>query len=221
MTIRALVFDFDGLIIDSETPELEAWQETFRRYDCELTLEVWIDCVGRPPGSFDPCEHLGELYGGELDREAIREQTRSRTREIVFSQPALPGVENLLRAARQRGLKTGLASSSRHNWVEGHLERLGLLDCFDAIVCSEDTERHKPEPEPFLVVARALGVEPSEAIAFEDSAHGLTAANRAGMVAIAVPNPVTRHLHLEQAHLRLDSLDELTLDDLIARFERG
>ncbi|HUO85124.1 MAG TPA: HAD hydrolase-like protein, partial [Thermoanaerobaculia bacterium] len=112
MTIRALIFDFDGLIIDSESPELLAWQEVFVEHGCELSLEVWADCVGRPPGFFDPCEHLVQLSGRVVDTESVRARVRSRARKIVFEQTPLPGVVEWLASAWSLELRVGIASSS-------------------------------------------------------------------------------------------------------------
>lgn len=217
--IRALVFDFDGLILDTETPELMAWQETFAEHGCELTLEVWVDSIGRPPGSFDPCRHLAELARREIDLEFVREQTRVRARKAVWSQPLLPGVEELVMEARSAGMRVGIASSSSLGWVRGHLERFGIDDAFDAMVCREDTTRHKPDPAPYRAILEKLDVSSHEAIALEDSPHGLAAARAAGMICVAVPNQVTRQVPLSSAHLRFESLAEISLARLVRQAE--
>jgi len=217
MFILALVFDFDGLILDTETTDFQAWQEVFAAHGCELRLEVWADCVGRPAGHFDPFEHLERLSGVPIERDRIRAQRSARMRELNLLQPVLPGVLDYLRGARGLGLKVGLASSSDRAWVHGHLERLGLLEYFNTIKCVEDTGVHKPDPAPYLAVLATLGVPPAAAVAFEDSPHGVTAAKTAGMVCVAVPNPVTRRLGLDHADLVLDSLASLPLSGLLSR----
>jgi HAD superfamily hydrolase (TIGR01509 family) len=131
----------------------------------------------------------------------------------------LPGVVEYLREARGLGLKIGLASSSDRAWVHGHLGRLGLLHHFDTTTCVEDTGAHKPDPSPYLAVLETLSVAPSEAVAFEDSPHGIAAAKAAGMLCVAVPNSITRQLRLEQADYRLDSLALLPLSQLLSRLD--
>jgi HAD superfamily hydrolase (TIGR01509 family) len=189
----------------------------YRAHGCELRLEDWADCVGRPAGHFDPFEHLERLSGVRIERAHVRAQRSARMRELNLLQPVLPGVRDYLRVARELGLKIGLASSSDRAWVKGHLGRLGLLNYFDAIKCVEDTGAHKPDPAPYLAVLDTLGVLPTGAVAFEDSPHGVAAAKAAGMLCVAVPNSVTRRLGLDRADLVLDSLASLPLPALLSR----
>ena len=219
MPILALVFDFDGLILDTETTDFQSWQEVYLAHGCELRLEDWADCVGRPAGHFDPFEHLERLSGVRIERAHVRAQRSARMRELNLLQPVLPGVRDYLRVARELGLKIGLASSSDRAWVQGHLGRLGLLDFFDTIKCVEDTGAHKPDPAPYLAVLETLRVAPASAVAFEDSPHGVAAAKAAGMLCVAVPNSVTRRLGLERADLVLDSLASLPLQVLLSRLD--
>jgi len=219
MSIRALVFDFDGLILDTESTDFQSWQEVYLAHGRELRLEAWADCIGRPAGHFDPCEHLESFSRVPIDRERIRAHRGARLRELNLRQPILPGVLDYLRAARGLSLRIGLASSSDRAWVRGHLERLRLLHYFDAIKCLEDTGAHKPDPAPYLAVLEALGVAPGEAVAFEDSPHGIASAKAAGMVCVAVPNPVTRCLDVSRADHLLKSLASLPLPALLSRLD--
>jgi HAD superfamily hydrolase (TIGR01509 family) len=219
MRISAVVFDFDGLILDTESTDFQAWQEVFAAYDCELSLEVWADCIGRPSGYFDPYDHLERLHGAPIDRDRIDAQRSVRLRELNLRQPILPGVVDYLRAARGMALKIGLASSADRAWVHGHLERLGLLGYFDATKCVEDTGAHKPDPGPYLAVLDTLDVAPGGAVAFEDSPPGIAAAKAAGMWCVAVPNPITRKLHLGRADCLLESLAAMPLRTLLARLD--
>ena len=215
--IKALIFDFDGLIIDSESPEFEAWQELFAEYGRELGPELWADLVGRPPTHFDLygyfCKHIDPV----LDVEKLRQDRRARVIALTIAQPILPGVEEYLRGATALGLKIGMASSSSRDHVRGHLERLELLHYFQSIRCFEDTERHKPDPTPYLKVLEDLGVNADEAIALEDSPHGIAAAKAAGIFCVAVPNPITSRLPLGHADHRLTSLAEEPLEKIILR----
>ena len=219
MSVQALVFDFDGLILDTESTDFLSWQEVFAAHGCDLRLEVWADCVGRPAGHFDPFEHLERLSGVSIDRSRVRAQRDARLRDLNLRQPILPGVLDYLRQARELGLRVGLASSSDRAWVHGHLERLGLLHYFDTTKCFEDTGTHKPDPGPYLAVLDALGVPPAAAVAFEDSPHGVAAAKAAGMLCVAVPNTITRRLGLDYADCFLDSLASLPLPVLLSRLD--
>lgn len=215
--IKALIFDFDGLIVDTESPEFQSWQEIFARHGYELGLGLWADVIGRPRGYFDMYAHFKELNGPLTDLEALRTERRARVAQLVLQQPVLPGVERYLIEARALGLRIGLASSSAGDYVRGHLKRLKLLDQFDATKCFEDTASHKPEPGPYLAVLDALGVLPAEAMAFEDSPHGVAAARAAGIFCVAVPNPVTQRLIFDHANHRLQSLTEESLQQLLLR----
>lgn len=221
MPIRALVFDFDGLIIDTETTDFQAWHEVYAAHGCELSLEVWADCVGRPAGHFDPLEHLAQLAKVPIDRERVQERRRARLRALNAMLTLLPGVLDYLRDARALGLQVGVASSSDRGWVEGHLIRLGLREYFAALKCSEDTATHKPDPAPYLAVLDALGVAPREAVAFEDSPHGVAAAKAAGMWCVAVPNPITRQFRLDRADHIAESLASMPLRAWLSRFDGG
>lgn len=215
--IKALIFDFDGIIIDSESPELLAWQEVFAAYGRELDLGVWADLVGRPRNHFDLYSYFQEQIDPSADIAALRREWRARVIALTEQQPVLPGVHDYLRGARAMGLKIGVASSSSAHHVLGHLQRLDLLHYFQATKCFEDTQAHKPEPAPYQAVLDELGVGADEAVAFEDSPNGVTAARAAGIFCVAVPNPVTRRLSLDHADHRLESLADESLRQVMAR----
>ena len=218
--IRALIFDFDGLLVDTELPAFQAWQEIYAEHGCRLSPEDWAACLGGSGEEFDPCADIERQLGRPIDRAAVLARRRARKAALVAGQPALPGVLAYLDAARRLGLKVGLASSSPRSWVADHLARLGLLDRFDCLKRADDVARVKPDPALFQAALAALGVRPEEAIVLEDSANGLLAAKRAGTVAVAVPNAVSGRLPLDHADLRLDSLADLPLEGLIAAVER-
>lgn len=216
--IRALILDFDGLIIDTETTDYQAWREVYQAHGCDLPLSLWAIAVGRGfSEEFEPFNYLESQIGRAVDRAALGEQRRRRDQELVALQPVLPGVVEMLKDARRMGLKTAVASSSSFEWVGGHLMRLGLIHYFDAIRTSDDVMHTKPAPDLFLAALEALGVEADEAVVFEDSPNGITAAKRAGIYVVAVPNDLTSQLALDHADMRLNSLEELTLEVLLAR----
>jgi beta-phosphoglucomutase-like phosphatase (HAD superfamily) len=128
-------------------------------------------------------------------------------------------VEEALRAARTLGLRIGLASSSTRAWVEGQLRALDLLHYFECVRTREDVDEAKPHPALYQAVLACLGVEPARAVAFEDSPNGALAARRAGMYCVVVPNPVTAGLEFGEHSVRLESLLQAELGDLLARIE--
>ncbi len=200
--IRALVFDLDGLIVDTEGPEFRAWQELYREHVRELPFEVFAGMIGTR-SDFDLVRHLEGLSGHALDRTACLARVRMRCDQLLRDQPILPGVAGYLREGKQTGLKLGLASSSSRDWVTAQLTRLGVDGYFDCIRCWGDVERAKPDPDLYLSVLERLQVRADEAIAFEDSPNGVLAAKRAGLFCVAVPNPLTARLDLSLADLRL------------------
>lgn len=217
--LKALIFDFDGLILDTETPEYETWRDIYREFGHDLALKEWGQIVGGTAASgFRPLPRLEELTGrglGDLDLN-LRASERNLAR--IVTQPALPGVLELLDAATQKGLGLAVASSSSHRWVDGHLARLGIGHYFQTVRCSDDVSHTKPEPDLYLAALRALGVAASEAAAFEDSPHGVTAARRAGLFVVAVPNAITGQLKITGESLRLKSLADFSLDRLMGNF---
>ena len=223
MAIKALVFDFDGLILDTESPTFRAWQELYVEHGCELPVDEWVKNIGHGDSTrpWDPCEYLEKLLGRAIDRDALQSRRRARRDALMAEEIVRPGVEAYLEEAHRRGLGLAVASSSPHDWVDPHLERLGLIHHFAAIKAYGDAPRAKPEPDLYLAACDALGVAPAEAIAFEDSPTGLTAAKRAGLFAVAVPNAVTGQLPLDHADLRLVSLEDRPLADLVAHVERA
>jgi HAD superfamily hydrolase (TIGR01509 family) len=215
VTLEALVFDFDGLILDTEWPEFATVREEFAAHGLELLLEDWQHIVGRADHRhwFD---WLEDELGRKLERSMVIERRRSRHHSLIAEQDVLPGVGELLDAARAAGLPTAVASSSSESWVGGHLERLGLLHRFDAVRCRDHVERAKPAPDLFLAAVEAVGANPARSVALEDSHHGCTAAGAAGLVCVVVPNDVTRTQRFEHADLVVGSLAEVSLDALTA-----
>jgi HAD superfamily hydrolase (TIGR01509 family) len=214
--LRALVFDFDGLILDTETAVFESWRVTWRRFGFELPRDRWMASIGTDGSSFDPVGELSERMGRPLAEEEVAERRRVRD-EILLAEQAMTGIPELLAEARRGGVPLAVASSSPREWVEPHLDRLDLRDRFDTIVTRDDTERAKPFPDLYQEAVRRLGVDPRSAVAFEDSPNGVTAAKSAGLVCVAVPCDMTRDLHFGAADLMLSRVDELTLAALFER----
>jgi HAD superfamily hydrolase (TIGR01509 family) len=213
--IRALIFDFDGLVINTESPIFHTWQELYRSYGLELTIEDWSQVLGTSRDHFDPRKDLDQKVGLVLDWTVIRRQLDQRQRELIADQPLLPGVLDYLQDARRLGLKIGMASSSSCGWVTGHLARLGLLAYFDVIRARDDVPRPKPAPYVFESVLSALDLAPSAGVVLEDSFNGVRAAKAAGLFCVAVPNLLTQYQSLDEADIVLDSLADVPLESLL------
>jgi HAD superfamily hydrolase (TIGR01509 family) len=218
--IRLLVFDFDGLILDTEAPVYDAWQAIYAEHGHSLAFEKWAECIGTHD-LFDPAAELASLCGRALDLEALTARHRAACDTLVAAQAVLPGVREYLEEARRLGLRLGVASSSSTAWVEGHLARLELRDYFDIVRCRDDVPAVKPDPALYLAVLQATGVPAGNAVALEDSPNGVRAAKRAGLTCVAVPNPLTARLDLAHADLCLGSLSEMPLADLLRRLRGG
>jgi HAD superfamily hydrolase (TIGR01509 family) len=210
VTLRALVFDFDGLILDTEWSAFSTAAAVWAEHGLELDLAVWQTIIGTAEHA-----HWSEMLeadlGGPIDRDTVVPARQDQHHAEVEAMDLLPGVEDLIRAATTAGLALAVASSSPHYWVDGHLERRGLAASFRTTVCREDVEITKPDPALYEEAARRLAVKPGEAIALEDSHNGVLAATAAGMKVVAVPNRVTTGQVFTEATLVVDSLKDLTI----------
>jgi HAD superfamily hydrolase (TIGR01509 family) len=217
--IKTLIFDFDGLILDSETVVYQSWVEIYEEFNCTLPLEKWILRVGGSITNFDAHSYLETLCNRSLSRKDLDEKRIKRQWELLENYEALPGVTSYLTQAKLLGLKVGLASSSERDWVESHLKRLGLDMYFDCIKCGGDVCSVKPHPELYLSVLTELDTFAEHAIAFEDSPNGIRAAQSAGIFCVVVPNAITSLFLLDHADLRLTSLADIPIEDLVTIVE--
>jgi beta-phosphoglucomutase-like phosphatase (HAD superfamily) len=213
--IHALVFDFDGLILETETPAHQSWAEIYREHGHELPMDLWHGYVGSDTG-FDPAGHLAALVGEGFDRDIVQMRRDARKTELIAMLDVMVGVREYVVDAKRLGLRLAVASSSSRAWVLGHLHRLDLASQWDAVRTRDDVARTKPAPDLYLSAVAALGVAPNEAVAFEDSANGIAAAKDAGLLCVAVPNALTAGMDLSRADLRLTSLAETPLERLLA-----
>jgi HAD superfamily hydrolase (TIGR01509 family) len=216
VAVRALLFDFDGLILDTESPSLAAWRGVYERHGQELALDRWSAAVGTV-GGFDPFAHLESLVG-PLDRDAVNARRFEHELSLVEAEDLRPGVAEYLADAERLGLRKAIVSSSPRDWIDRHLRRLERLYGWDAIVTADgDEARAKPSPTLYLEALDLMSVDASEAIALEDSPNGIRAAKAAGLYCVGVPNPVTEKLGLDEADLVVDSLASLPLAELLLR----
>jgi HAD superfamily hydrolase (TIGR01509 family) len=215
MPLRALLFDFDGLMLDTETAELVSWQELWAEHGQRFPAERYLREIGTV-GGYGAMSELEQL-AGPLDRTAAAARRSERKMALIELEELRPGVSEYLEEARVRGIATAIVSSSSRGWIDAHLERLERSGQFDAIVTGDhDASRGKPLPTLYLEALELLAVAPAEAVAFEDSPNGVTAATAAGVFTVGVPNGVTAGMSLDHADLLVGSLAELPFGALLA-----
>lgn len=221
--IRALILDFDGLIVDTETPAFESWRMIYAEYGQELALSLWQSALGTNRG-FDAFAHLVEILrqgqfpeAATLDRDTLVARRQELKQALSADQPLLPGVTALLDQADEMGLPCGVASSSRRAWVEGWLRHHGIYERFVCVCTGDEVAATKPAPDLFLSAAACLNLPPEQCLVFEDSPNGILAAQAAGMRCVAVPGAISRRLLLPPTDLLLPSLDALPLHEILAQ----
>lgn len=215
MTIRALIFDFDGLILDTESPMRRSWMEIYQTVGITVSENQWASLLGASADLPEAYALLEKHLDKQVDRALLHEKRMSRELQLLEAETILPGVRELICDAQAAGLALAVASSSQHAWVEGLLKQHDLIEPFDVIVCAEDVAQTKPAPDLFLKALALLAINPEEAIVFEDSQHGIAAANKAAIFSVAVPNHVTRCLSFEEANLIVSSLCDRTLREYL------
>ncbi len=208
----AVIFDFDGTILDTEWPAWAAAEVEYRRYgiDPEPQLAWWTSTLGS--ADHQPFwEQLAGLVGGlDEPEDELIERWRAAKRAITERGEALPGVREAITSLSDRGVPLAIGSSSPIDWVSGHLRRLGLYDAFDTFATATDVGRTntKPAPHIFDLAAKRLGLAADRCLVIEDTPNGVLAAHRAGMNTIAVPNRLTAGGDFGLATLLVDQLDE-------------
>jgi HAD superfamily hydrolase (TIGR01509 family) len=214
--LKALIFDFDGLILDTETPEVLVWQSIYREHGFELPVHEWEKTVGGYGiSTFDAAEHLSHLSQGRLDAVSMRTRYREESGLLIEASSILPGVMEIIHEARESGVRVAIGSSSPHSWVDTHLKRLGIFHFFNPVICQDDVApgKTKPNPDIYLKALDMLKVQNTEAMVFEDSPNGVLAARRAGIFVVAVPNGLTSLMNVS-GDLTVPSLAEVSLQKL-------
>jgi putative hydrolase of the HAD superfamily len=218
VAIRAFLFDFDGLIIDTESASRAGWAWLYSEHGHELPDDKWRTVVGTH-GAWDPMQHLEEIVGEPLDRQTLNDRRYEHEISLIEAEELRPGIADYLAAAERLGLKRAIVSSASRRWIDLHLTRLERTVGWDAIITADrDRARAKPNPLMYLEALDVLDVAADEAVVFEDSPNGVAAARAAGIFVVAIPNDVTRDFGLDDADLLIDSLADLPPDELLARF---
>lgn len=212
--IKGIIFDFDGLILDTETPLYRAYNEVFQSYQTELPLEIWQKEVGTS-STFNSLDYLERQINRKVNQEELRKRTQEKIAYRISIEKARPGVHSYLKEARRLNLKIGLASSSSYRWVSEHLKRLNLYHYFHCIKTADDVERVKPDPSLYIEAAKCLGIDVENCLVFEDSANGAKAAKLAEMKCVIVPNDITATMDFCEVEYRLSSMRDIKLRSLI------
>lgn len=205
---RAVLFDFDGIIVDTEWAIYQSWSRFFTDHGHTLPLETYNQCIGSDFESWSPKTHLEDLSGNAFDWHDIDVARNVRIRRELEGSGPMPGVLDSLQELDQRGIPRAVVSSSSHDWVDGWLDTIGLASHFSTTVCRGDAPRIKPAPDLYLEAARRLEVAPTDCLVLEDSVNGTKAALAAGMQTIAIPNRVTDCSDFSLAGRTLASLTE-------------
>ena len=204
---KVILFDFDGVILDTEWPIYLTWKNLFKREGFDLEPEVYVKCIGSDFDTWSPEKHLEKLSGKTFDWNTENAARQVEIVRAVEEMPPMPGAKELIQSLAER--KSAVVSSSSHDWVDGWLEKLKLIQYFDTIVCRGDALKIKPAPDLYLEAARRLDVSPKDCLVIEDSMNGMIAAHAAGMKVIAVPNQLTKVLDFSSADWQISLLNEL------------
>ena len=217
--IKAVIFDFDGLILDTETAWYDAYKKVLKeQFQFDLPLEEFVKCVGSNDTVLS--SYLIQAIGNHLEIDDIKKRTGALHEQVMKEAKSCEGVATYLADARAAGLKIALTTSSTLGWVTNHLTNLNLLSYFDHLITKEDVKHVKPAPDLYLKTIEMLDIEPHEAVVFEDSLNGLQAALKAKLPTVIIPNPVTASSPFENYHLKLTSMSEMDLYDIIASLNK-
>ncbi len=225
--MRAVIFDFDGVVFDSETPLYNGWADAFQEYGADLEIDEWAMCIGTKNAidpikllvdkvaKFDPVKASQILESGGKLNEAVYKNVSIA---LKGSPKLMPGVKSWLDRAIELDLKIGMASSSSLDWLEEHLSSLKIRHYFQVLVGADYPIKPKPSPDVYLKAIQDLEELPEDVFAVEDSPHGVNSAKRAGLRVVACPTHLTRYLNFDSADLIITRLDECSLDNVIELF---
>ena len=206
MAFSAILFDFDGVLVDTEWAIYQSWRRVFEAHGHPLPLNIYTRCIGSDFATWSAKTHLEELTGLDFDWHDLDARRQQEILDDLSGEPPMQGALVLLEKVMAEALPCAVVSSSSHHWVDGWLAKLGLAGYFQTVVCRGDAPRIKPAPDLFLEAAMRLGVPAAGCLVIEDSLNGMVAAQAAGMRVWVVPNRVTEGLDFEAAERVFRSL---------------
>jgi len=213
--VEALVFDFDGLLMDTETTLLSSWRAEWRHHGLRLDEARFFAEHGGDVTE-ERYAALAAAVGPGYDRAASHVRRIAHRDALHAALGLAPGIRDWLDDAPAAGLRLAVASSSPRSWVEAHLSRSGDLSRFEVVACGDEVAAHKPDPAVYELALRRLGVRPDRAVAFEDTPHGVAAAKAAGLRCVAVPNAYADPSRFAAADLVLSSAVQASLTEVLA-----
>jgi len=207
---KAILFDMDGVLVDSEPQHYRAWNLVFREMGFEMPWEPYKPCIG---STFPNLVRIVEEYTGKKinDLEAMRRSNKEKLKQVEAEEgvAAVEGVKELIPRFQEKGWRMAVASSSPKEQIASTVKALGIEDCFELLFTGESVPNPKPAPDTFLRCAEAMGVRPEECIVIEDSYNGSLAARRAGMYCIGIQNPGSGDQDLSNADMVIKEFKEL------------
>jgi HAD superfamily hydrolase (TIGR01509 family) len=218
MKIKGIIFDFDGLICDTETPEVRAWEALFSEFGLTFPFDRYQETIGAIHNDDSPFVFLEEMLDHPVDRCEVKEGFLHYRNKLIAAEPMRPGIFGYLNESRKEGLHIGLASSSPRSWIDHHLSRFRLLDFFSCIKTCNDVSNTKPDPELYIKSLECMQLQGHEVIALEDSPNGVSAAKKAGIYVAVFPNEVTRIFKFINADLVINNLEEMPLKEMLGYF---
>ncbi len=213
--IRAFLFDFDGVILDTENLSIQIYERMYRKYGLAFSPDKLLKFIGTD-GNFQPIKDI-EKVDPNVTPQELRAYYVSQSAEGVKKLKLMPGVQSLLDYARQNQIRVGIASSSPRKWLDEAAASKNILSQFDIIITADQVQHVKPDPEIFITAMNALKVKPEESIIFEDSQNGLKAAKTAGAFCVTIDGPYKEFFDYSASDLHLTSLAEISPDLLIKK----
>jgi len=206
---KAVLFDFDGIIIDSEWPIYESWMRVFEAEGHSLGVEMYVKCIGSDFDTWSPEKYLEDLTGKEFNWQEVNARRQVELEADLVGVEPLAGVVSLFEKLKMEGKKIAVVSSSTHKWVDAWLEKLDLIKYCDHVVCRGDAPQIKPAPDLYAEAVKRFGLEPDACLVIEDSLNGMLAGNAAGCRTLVVPSRLTSCLDFSSADVVIGSLEVL------------
>lgn len=206
---RGIIFDFDGVLVDTEWEIYRSWVWLYEREGQQISIETYAPCLGAGYSHWDPAAHLESLTGRRYDWESLTPIRQARINDALLRAGLMDGARELMDWCAGQGIRMTVASSSSRHWVEGWLRHLGIYERFSGVFCRTDGYPVKPDPALFLAARQHLGIPAQDCLIIEDSPNGVLAASRAGIPCVAVPNRMTATGDFSLAARQAESLADL------------
>ena len=209
MPVKGIIFDFDGVLVDTEWAIYQSWVHLFRREGQTIDIETYSPCLGAGYSHWNPADYLESLTGKKYDWEVETPARQAMLEADLERMGLMPGAAELLQWCKEHDIPMAVASSSSRRWVAGWLEKLGIMDYFKGVFTRTDGFPVKPNPALFLAARECLDVPPEHCIIIEDSENGTISAARAGIPCVAIPNRMTEASDFSAATEQMSDLHQL------------